>query len=178
MIEEIRNYDTNFNEDVFIGKVDRIFIMILDAIMEGNILNVKHYINDEIYNRYTELVNSYKNENIIRIFDEMNVKSTKIINYEVKENNIYIDVILVSRYMDYFIDENTGDYISGVNTHRIEEEHKIKFVKKLNSKNIGVTINCPTCGNSLNVNDSGLCMFCKNVIDMSEYDYIIDEIDL
>ena len=36
--------------------------------------------------------------------------------------------------MDYFIDENTGDYISGVNTHRIEEEHKIKFVKKLNSE--------------------------------------------
>lgn len=178
MIEEIKKYDKEFNEDVFIGKVDRIFIMILDAIMERNILNIKHYINEEIYNRYTELVNSYNEKNVIRIFDEMNVKSTKIENYEVKDNCIYVDVVLISRYMDYYIDAKTGDYISGVNTHRIEEEHKIRFVKKLNSKNLGVTINCPTCGNSLNVNDSGLCLFCKNVIDMSEYDYVIDEIDL
>ena len=120
MIDEIKKYDLNFDKDVFISKVDRIFIMILDALMEKNINNVKHYISNDIYNHYINLVNSYNEKGLTRIFDEMNIKSTELTGYDIKDNNIYITVKLISRYMDYFIDSNTGNYVSGVNNHRLE----------------------------------------------------------
>ena len=175
MLEEIKKYDSNFNESVFINKADRIFIMILDAIMEKNINNIKHYISDNVYNDLNQLVSSYNEKNIIRIFDEMNIKSTEIMNVNIYDNKLFITVKLISRYMDYFIDPDTGNYISGINDHRIETEHIIEFVKNIDAKEIGITINCNTCGNSMNVNDSGICPFCKNIIDMSKYDYIIHQ---
>lgn len=109
--------------------------MILDAIMENDMSSVKHYLSDDIYLKYEQLTKEYAIQGYTRIFDEMNVKSTHINNYNVDENNIYIQVSLTSRYMDYFLDEN-GKYVSGENTRRIEKEHQITFTKKLNAKNI------------------------------------------
>ena len=106
----------------------------------------------------------------------MNVKSTDIIDYNVEDNKLNIIVNLVSRYMDYFINED-GEFECGINDHRIELTHKIVFTKKLDTKELGEVRRCPSCGHSLDINASGLCPFCNQTIDMSEYDYIITEID-
>ena len=66
----------------------------------------------------------YKNENIIRIFDEMNVKSTKIINYEVKENNILLSYAIEDNSAIEFIDEKFSKSItSGGNSYKISIEN-------------------------------------------------------
>ena len=64
------------------------------------------------------MVNEYKKKNIRRLFDEMNVKTSRITGSMITDNFITIEVVLVSRYMDYFTDENYK-YISGVNDRRI-----------------------------------------------------------
>lgn len=74
--------------------------------------------------------------------------------------------------MDYFIDED-GNYVSEINDHRIESLYKLTFVKNINAKELRIITKCPSCGNSLNSNISGLCNFCRNVIDMYEYEYKI-----
>ena len=176
MIEEIKEKDNKFSEAKFYTKVDHIFIMILTAIMERDMSSVKHYLSDSIYNRFNELVESYKNDQVIRLFDEMNVASTYIIDYYVNKYGLNIVVKLVSRYMDYFVDEN-GNFVSGHNEYRIEEPHHITFTKALNTKELGEIIRCPGCGHSLNINETGLCSFCGQTIDMKDYDYIITEID-
>ena len=176
MIEEIKKYDSDFTEATFYTKVDHIFIMLLTAIMENDLSSVKHYLSEDIYNKYNNMVNKYKEENVTRLFDEMNVKSTEIVDYEVKDNSLNIKVNLVSRYMDYFINED-GEFASGINDHRIELSHNIVFTKNLNAKKLDEVRRCPTCGHSLDINSSGLCSFCGNTIDMSEYDYIVTEID-
>lgn len=175
MIEEIKKIDTNFDEAMFLSKVDHIFIMILDAIMERDLSTVKHYLSDDIYNKFNDMVNSYLNSHKIRLFDEMNVKSTNIDSVNITEEDININVTITSRYMDYFIDED-GNYISGVNDHRIELIHKLVFTKKINAKELKEARRCPNCGNTLDINHSGVCPYCNQTIDMSNYDYILVEI--
>ena len=175
MIEEIKKIDTNFDEAMFLSKVDHIFIMILDAIMERDLNTVKHYLSDDIYNKFNDMVNSYLNSHKIRLFDEMNVKSTNIDSINITEEDININVTITSRYMDYFIDED-GNYISGVNDHRIELIHKLVFTKKINAKELKEARRCPNCGNTLDINHSGVCPYCNQTIDMSNYDYILVEI--
>lgn len=177
MIEEIKKIDKSFNETTFISKVDRIFMMVLDSIMQKDIRVVDHYANDEVCNKLSELIDDYKMKNITRLFDESNIKSTNISGFSFKDNNIYITVDLISRYMDYFIDED-GSYVSGINDHRIETLYKLTFVKNINAKELGIVTKCPSCGNSLNSNVSGLCSFCRNVIDMFEYEYILCDINI
>ena len=176
MINEIRKYDKDFTEATFYTKVDHIFIMLLSAIMQNDLSSIKHYISDDVYNHFNELVETYKRNKRTRLFDEMNVKSTDIEFYTATDNKIDIHVKLVSRYMDYFVDEN-GNFISGHNEYRIEEPHHITFTKLLNTKELGDIIRCPGCGHSLNINETGLCSFCGQTIDMKDYDYIITEID-
>lgn len=177
MIEEITKYDVNFNEAMFLSKADHIFIMILSAIMDNDISSVKHYLSDEIYEKFNTLVEGYKSKNLIRLFDEMNVKSTNISNVVVDNEKINIIVNLTSRYMDYFLNDE-GDYVSGINDHRIELNHKIVFSKYLNATELGLARRCPSCGHNLDINASGVCPYCNSTIDMSKYDYIITEIDL
>ena len=174
MMEDITKYDKEFNESKFISKVDHMFIMILDAIMDKNIDNVKHYISDDIYNKLNELINSYDNKT--RLFDEMNIKSTRIINSSIVDNKIVIVVNITTRYMDYFIDEN-GNYLSGINDHRIEKEHIIKLSKPIYSDNLSEARRCNHCGKTLDINNSGICPYCKQVINISNKEYIIIELD-
>jgi predicted lipid-binding transport protein (Tim44 family) len=175
MDDEIKKYDKEFDLAHFYTKVDHIFIMILNAIMERDISNVKHYLSNEIYEEYNKLINSYIEDKKIRLFDEMNVKSTDIIDVYKNDNGINIVVKLVSRYMDYFIDED-GEFKSGINDHRIELEHHITFTKRLDAKDLDEVRRCPSCGHSLDINASGLCPYCGQTIDMSDYDYIVTKI--
>ena len=176
MKEEIIKVDNTYDEAIFLSRVDHIFIMILDAIMGRDMSSVKHYLTDEVYERYNDLVNSYINDKKIRLFDEMNVKSTTIENVNITDTEINIEVILTSRYMDYFMDED-GNYISGINDHRIEKNHYITFTKNIGAKELKSARRCPSCGATLDINHSGVCPYCKSTIDMSNYDYIITRID-
>ena len=89
MIEEITKYDSNFNEAMFLTKVDHTFIMILSAIMDNDMSSVKHFLDDPIYEKFNTLVESYKEKGLTRLFDDMNVKSTSI-------SNVIIDIVLLS----------------------------------------------------------------------------------
>ena len=176
MTEEIIKYDSDFTEATFLTKVDHIYMMILESIMDKNLDEVKHYLSDEDYNQLNVFVDDYKSRNVTRIFNETNVKTSNIVNYEIVDNKINIKVNLISRYMDYFIDED-GNFISGVNDHRIEKNHTIVFTKRLDAKKLNEARPCPSCGHSLNINESGICPYCKQIIDMSNYDYIVTYID-
>ena len=172
MKEEIIKYDKNFNEAKFLSKVDHVFIMILDAIMSNDINTVKHYLDDEVYNKLNDMVNVYKENKWTRLFDEMNIKETNIINSEIIDNKIVITVRIITRYMDYFIDDN-GDYISGINDHRLEKEHLLKFSKPIYATDLKEARRCNNCGKTLDINNSGICPYCKQVINISNNEYIL-----
>ena len=176
MIEEIIKYDKDFTEATFLTKVDHIYMMMLDAIMDKNLDSAKHYLSSNVYNQLNALVEDYINRNVTRVFNETNVKTSSIVSYEVYEDRISIKVNLTSRYMDFFVNED-GEFISGTNDHRIEKEHTLILTKKLNVKTLNEARPCPSCGHSLNINESGVCPYCNQIIDMSNYDYIVTFID-
>ncbi len=176
MIEEIIKADESFSESTFLSNVDHIFIMILTAIQNNSMEDVRHYLANDVYVKFNDMVTEYKTKNINRLFDEMNVKSSRITNSMITDNFITIEVILVSRYMDYFIDEN-GKYISGVDDRRIEKTHKITLTKRRNAKHLEEARRCTYCGNILDLNASGLCKFCRKPFKMEDYGYLVTYID-
>ena len=54
MIEELEKLDKNFSEGTFLTKVDHIFIMILNGIMDNDMTSVKHYLSNEVYEKFLE----------------------------------------------------------------------------------------------------------------------------
>ena len=131
-----------------------------------------------LYNNYINKINELISHNKRQMYDEINVKNTMIINRKILEDKEIIDVEIVSRYMDYIIDINTGDLISGDDTRRIERRNILRFEKKLNTKDFGIVRKCPGCGASINVNNTGKCEYCDTIFNLDDYDYILVSINV
>ena len=140
--------DEKFNETDFLGKVSNTYIMILTAIMTDNIKRVEHKISP-------------------------NVKEQLIKDKCEKEDHYEITVLLTSRYMDYQVDKTTGEYVSGINTERVEKEHYLTFSKIKGAKEIGIIKECPNCGASIDSNNTGICPYCRSVYNLKDYDWIL-----
>ena len=168
----------DFNEAMFKTKVDNIFVKLYTCIMKGDLTDVRHFISEELYNNYINKINELISHNKRQMYDEINVKNTMIINRKILEDKEIIDVEIVSRYMDYIIDINTGDLISGDDTRRIERRNILRFEKKLNTKDFGIVRKCPGCGASINVNNTGKCEYCDTIFNLDDYDYMLGSINV
>lgn len=165
-----------FNEAMFKTKVDNIFVKLFTSIMKGDLSDVDHFISDEVKNKYMTYINELKSRNERQMYDELNVKDTKILSGKELEDKEVIEVEIISRYMDYIIDIDTGETIKGDDTRRIEKRNILVFEKKNDTKDIKLVRKCPGCGASISVNTSGKCDYCGTIYNLEDYDYILTDI--
>ena len=123
---DIRSIDKDFNEAMFITKVNNIFIMLYTSIMMDDLDRVRHFISDNLEKKYELILKELKEKHLRQMYDELNVKDTNITNIEIKDNKICINVKLISRYMDYKVDENFN-VVSGDKTRRVENINYLTF---------------------------------------------------
>ena len=162
-----------FNEAMFKTKVDNIFVKLHIGVMKQNLRDVDHFIGDDLYNTLQEKIDKLKKEEQRQMYDELNVKNTKILRRTETLEKEIIDVEIISRYMDYVIDINTGNLLYGDNTRRVEKVNILTFEKKKNTKEIKIIRKCPTCGSSMDINNSGECKFCRTIFNQEDYDYVL-----
>ena len=166
----------DFNEAMFKTKVDNIFVKLYTCIMKQDLSDVLHFISDDLEEYFNEIIEDLKRQNKRQMYDELNVRFTRIVDRQVIDNKEVVTVELTSRYMDYIIDMNTGDLISGNDTYRIEKVNTLVFEKSLDAKEIDIVRMCPGCGNSMSVNTSGVCDYCGAVFNQEDYDYVLTSI--
>lgn len=169
---------SEFNETMFKTKVDNIFVKIYTCIMKQDLSDVEHFISNELKRELDSKINNLKSQNKRQIYDELNVKNTNILSRNVENDKEVIKVEIISRYMDYIIDKDTGNTISGDDTRRIEKRNILTFEKKLITKEMGLVRKCPGCGASISVNTSGKCDYCDSVFNWEDYDYILVELNV
>lgn len=167
-----------FNEAMFKTKVDNIFVKLFTSIMKGDLSDVDHFVSDEVKNKYMIYINELKSRNERQMYDELNVKNTKILSRKELEDKEVVEVEIISRYMDYIIDIDTGETIKGDDTRRIEKRNILVFEKKNDTKDIKLVRKCPGCGASISVNTSGKCEYCGTIYNLEDYDYILTDIQI
>lgn len=175
-INDLINEDKSFTEASFLAKVDNTYIMLLSAIITNNLSKVDHKIGDKLYDKYKKYLEDLNNNNLRQMYDELNVKSSKIIDIEKNDINYIIKVELVSRYLDYKIDKTTLKKVSGDNTVRIEKKKILTFEKKIDSKDLSNIRTCPNCGASIDYNHNGMCKYCRSIFNTEDYDWILVDI--
>lgn len=173
IIKEIIKFDSNFNEATFKSYIDNIFVKIYSAVMYDKLDTVKHFMNETVYTKLKLKQDELNQKNLRQMYDELNVKSTEIIDFKVTEEEFIITVKLTSRYLDYFLDKETGDFVSGNNQTRVEKENILTLTKKRDFLMQKAVRKCPGCGASLSVNTKGICDYCGTTYNLEAYDYIL-----
>lgn len=167
----------DFNSAMFLSKIDNVFVKIFTAVMLDELEDVKHFMSDDVYNIFKNRNIQLNNKGQRQMYDEINVKSSSI-NSIKEDNNYYIiEVKLDARYMDYILDLNSGEKISGDDTRRIEVPYILTFKKNISSATQGIVRRCPGCGHPIDVNDSGKCEYCGSIYNLEDYDFILEKIE-
>ncbi len=169
-------YPQDFNETMFISKVNNIFVKLLTAIMQNNLKTVDHFISDEVMLYAEDIIKAAQRQKGIPIFDEINVKSTVIKSCKLINNVYQINVLLQSKYLEYIIDIDSKEKISGDDKNRKEVNYELIFEKKVEVKTEEIARKCPGCGAPISVNTSGLCAYCGAIYNTEDYDWVLKSI--
>ena len=167
----------DFNEAMFKTKVDNMFVKLLTAVMKGDLTEVDHFISDDVYHKYEDIINNLNSNNERQMYDELNVKKTTVLSRQVLDDKEVIKVEIVSRYMDYVIFKDNGNLVRGDDTKRKEVIYNLTLEKKKETKEDKLVKKCPGCGASISVNTSGKCEYCGTIFNLEDYDYVIVGID-
>ena len=96
-MNEILKYDPEFSESKFKTYVDNVFIQLHMAVVTKELENVKHFLSDDVYNKYKKIIENLTQKHQIQMYDEINVAQTEILNYQVTNTNMIIKVYILSR---------------------------------------------------------------------------------
>lgn len=173
IVKEIIKQDPNFNEATFKSYVDNVFVKMYSAIMYDELETVRHFMSPAVYEAFTTKLDDLNRRNIRQMYDELNVKSTEIVDFEMTETEFTITVKLISRYLDYYLNKETGDFVSGDQETRVEKENLLNLTKKRDFLTQKMARKCPGCGASIDVNNKGLCSYCGQTYNLDDYDYIV-----
>lgn len=176
IIENIVKSDSAFNEAVFKSYVDNMFVKIFTAVMLDELESVKHFMSEDVYLQFQGKLDKLNRDNLRQMYDELNVKSTSIIDFQVIDGNYVIGVKLTSRYMDYLLNKDSGEFVRGNNQSRVERDYILTLTKKSTFLTQGMVRKCPGCGASISVNTSGVCEYCGAVYNLGDYEYILTAI--
>lgn len=176
-MNEILKYDSEFTESKFKTYVDNIFIQLHLALVTKELENIKHFVSDEVYNKYQNKLDELNKKHLIQMYDEINVAQTDILSYKVDNENMIIEVNILSRYLDYLMDED-GNYVSGDTDIRTEKNNHLIFTKKINYEKSKTVRKCPGCGASIDVNASGKCEYCGTIYNLEDKDWVLKSIDI
>ena len=166
------------NETLIKTKIDNIFVKLYTGMTLENLRDVKHFLSEDVYEKYASILEENKKKNQKQIYDEINVKNSRIVAIEEQEEKQVVHIELISRYMDYLLDNSTGKIISGTDQRRVEKRNHIILEKKSNVKEINGVRKCPSCGASMSINKTGVCEFCHQVYPLEDYDFVVTSIEI
>lgn len=168
--------DNTFSEAKFKSKVDNVFIKLYTSVMKQDLEKVKHFISNNVYEEFMNRIKKSQEKNEIQMYDELNVSNTNIESIQEYDDRFEINVSLLTKYLDYRITRDTRKFISGDRDVRKEKNVRLKFSKIKNAKSQGNARKCPGCGANIDVNKSGICVYCGSVYTLREYDWVLEEI--
>ena len=171
IINKLIQEDKQFSEAEFKSKVDNIYIHLYTSVMRQDLEKIKHFLSNEVIEKYTNKIEKLKNKNQIQMYDELNVSDTDITNICEYEDRFEIEVSLLTKYYDYIIDKTTKKYISGNTNYRVEKRIKLIFSKIKNAKSLGQARTCNSCGANMDLNKNGKCKYCGTIYELEQYEF-------
>ena len=163
--EELVEKDSTFSESQFLRETDNVFIMVLSSIMIDNLERVKYMISEELYQKYTEMIEKLNAENQRQMYDEMNIKLTHIEEINEDEENFIIKVLVIASYKEYIANKETLKCIFGNKDTKITKYNRLTFIKNKSCNSSDKKI-CKICGKE-NPIDAEICTSCEKEFEVN-----------
>ncbi|MEA4925436.1 MAG: TIM44-like domain-containing protein [Syntrophomonadaceae bacterium] len=174
--------DENFSEDLFISKINNMFIQLQEAWMEKDWKRVRPFESDELFNMHNKQLQEYIRNNTTNVIEKIGILDTEIRDYHDNGATETLDVYIRVRMHDYIIDDETRKIVEGDANQEIIMEYLLvmtrkKGVKTNIAKSTTIT-SCPNCGANVSINASGECEYCGSIVSSGDFDWLLTRMDV
>lgn len=154
------------------AKIYYIYEQIQYAWSNFNYDELKKYTTDELYNMYVAQLHPLKIKSQQNIMKDIQREEIKIINVSIENNIVNVEAYVKVSCYDYVINTKNNHVIRGTDKRKLELEYIIDFVKDNNSK---TKINCPNCGNEVDIISSQKCQYCDSILVQNASEFVMSK---
>lgn len=174
----IKEDDPNFSTSDFLTFGKQVFVDIQEAWSARDLSKVRVVMHDNLYNQTQKQVDSKIQNGVINKIENIAVSTAYLTAYKYDKQFEYVTMYLNARFIDYEIDEKTGNVLRGDTTNRWEMRYLLKFmrstgVKTKDATNVLESHNCPNCGAPLEMASGGVCEYCGSVVTTGQYSWVL-----
>lgn len=174
----IKEDDPNFSASDFLTFGKQVFVDIQEAWSARDLSKVRVVMHDNLFNQTQKQVESKIRNGVINKIENIAVSTAYLTSYKYDKQFEYVTMYLNARFIDYEIDEKTGNVLRGDTTNRWEMRYLLKFmrstgVKTKDATNVLESHNCPNCGAPLEMESSGICEYCGSVVTTGQYSWVL-----
>ena len=177
--------DPVFNSIEFIEWSKKCFRIFWDSWTIGNIEASRIFLGDDLYEKMRSLLEDNFEKNRKDIYNISSLVGCFINKYERESGFEYITLYLMSIHRHYVLDsrKNSNIPIEGSFSENLKTIYQLKFMRrftvdqKTNIQNGIQTVICPNCGAKVTVLNTGHCEFCGSIIKVSEFSWVLSDID-
>lgn len=180
-IAALKQKDPQFSDEVFLSKVNNMFIQLQEAWMNKEWPSIRPFETDQLFSMHNKQLESYVRQHRTNVVENIAILDSYIARYENDGEHDELDVFLRVRMNDYVIDDHTGKVLKGKPDRDVYMAYiwtliRKDTVKTDRSKSGYAVTQCPNCGAGVSINASGQCEYCDSVISSGEYDWVLSKI--
>ncbi|MEN6390652.1 MAG: TIM44-like domain-containing protein [Syntrophomonas sp.] len=181
-LAELRERDPNFSEDMFISRINNMFVQLQEAWQAKDWKKVRPFESDELFNTHARQLQELIDSHTTNVVDEIAILRTEISDYHDNGATETLDVYMRCRYKDYIVDDNTGKVVEGDPNREYFMEYELAMSRKKGvttrlAQNTVVST-CPNCGANVSINASGECEYCNSVVSNGDFDWVLTRMDV
>lgn len=175
---EIIKRDSAFSKDDFFEFVNKLYLLYEESFNRQNGLVIRPFMLDELYFKHRLAINEVSNKDYKERRSWVKVKNIDFCNYKVVDGEEYLTVLVCSKMKRYGLDD-AGYVVFGSKDEFVDCRYTLTFVRKYGilSKKFNFD-SCVGCGQSIKINDEGVCLHCGNDYATSEYGWILSDVDI
>jgi predicted lipid-binding transport protein (Tim44 family) len=178
-IAAIKAHDPNFDETAFLARAQTVFFKVQQAWQARNQDIARDCMADALYERHKMQTDQLIANHQINMLDNIVIGHAKIVTVNAGHPYDSIVVAISASMIDYTVDENTKQTVSG-NQFPTTFTENWTFIRRSDAQStVGQTqlaTTCPSCGAPLSI-QNGRCSYCGAFVKTSSSDWVVDSIE-
>lgn len=179
VIETIRAHDPGFSAEAFKAYAQDCYLRLQEAWEAKDWARVRPLESDRLFAIHEQQLKELIDGKRTNHMDAQCILKTELVSTKLDGQREILVVRLNATLLDYVTDDTTGKLLEGSKTERRNRIYRLEFIRTagvLTDTAADLTSHeCPCCGAPVEVNATGHCAYCRNVITSGKFGWVMNE---
>lgn len=175
-----RRLDPGFQEDDLTAKISNLYVQMQNAWTGKDIAPIRPHCTDRFYTQMERQLEQKCQRHETNYVERIAVLGVTLDGFTQSGGNDVIYATVRTRIIDYTLNDDTGELVSGSRTQEKFMTYEWELVRQS-----GVTtqagagqkiVNCPNCGAPIELNASAKCLYCGSIITAESQTFVLNGI--